>query len=492
MARDLSNEPLLAVDEIQGDILVGLLKNHEHLMFFRIVDAAKFKAFLKTLDVTSVADCLKQRAAVAASGGTMLPTPGLNVAFTGAGMAALGIAGLAALPSQFADGMNASQATLNDPPQANWAILRQTANLHGVFVVTGATHAEVVDVVDLRLVPAKANGWELLHREEGQVRPAPVRGHEHFGYADGVSQPGVRGRVDTHVALTPQLGTDPDQGTRGQDLLWPGEFVFGYPGQDPNAPDFTVKGPVEAPPIPFMNNGAFMVFRRLAQLVPEFNAQVKQAAASIAAPKDPASPTMLGAQLVGRWKSGAPLELAPTADDPAFADGTEDVNNFEFGDDREGVKCPWAAHIRKAYPRNDVRGDTHPANDGVVNAAEAFTQSHRMMRRGIAFGPELTEKEALSGATHLERGLLFKCYVTSLAEQFEFVQQKWVDNSDFSQPGSGTDAIIGQPADVARPFLGAAPSDNPANKPTVQLKTFVRMEGGAYFFAPSITAMQTL
>src|SRR5680860_1586374 len=78
------------------------------------------------------------------------------------------------------------------------------------------------------------------------------------------------------------------QAEPGQDLLWPGEFVFGYPGQQPDAPDFTVKGPVTQPPVPFMANGAFLVFRRLAQLVPEFNHQVQLSAGQTGGGSDPA------------------------------------------------------------------------------------------------------------------------------------------------------------------------------------------------------------
>lgn len=208
--------------------------------------------------------------------------------------------------------------------------------------------------------------------------------------------------------------------------------------------------------------------------------------------------TLLGAQLIGRWKSGAPLELTPTHDDPTLADGTINVNNFEFGDDREGLRCPWAAHVRKAYPRNDVRGNTNPTDPKDVDKAESFTQTHRMLRRGIAFGPELTEHEALEGQSRHgdhTRGLLFKCYVTSIEDQFEFVQQSWCNNVDFSQPGSGIDPIIGQtPAGAARPFLDAAPSTkDPANKRQIpNLNLFVELQGGAYFFAPSIPAIRNL
>jgi deferrochelatase/peroxidase EfeB len=118
-----------------------------------------------------------------------------------------------------------------------------------------------------------------------------------------------------------------------------------------------------------------------------------------------------------------------------------------------------------------------------------------MMRRGIAFGPELTEREALSGCSDPQyaRGLLFKCYVTSLEDQFEFVQQQWVNAEGFSQAVSGVDPIIGQSPNGSAPFLGAAPfSEDPAGKPKLTMGHFVAMEGGEYFFAPSIGAIAAL
>jgi Dyp-type peroxidase family len=502
MARDLNLEPAFPTDEIQGDILPGLPKKHEQLIFFRIVDTGAFKTFLKTLDVTSMKECIAKRDAIKvkkdAKDETLVPTPGLNIAFTFHGLVALGVTGLNAAASldAFRGGMASRHATLLDPPASGWTTLKPDPQLHGVFILTGASHAEVVDVISLRLVPAVQNGWRKLAEEAGQVRPDPVKGHEHFGYADGVSQPGVRGRLDDGSPLTPNAlpGGRENQGGLGQDLLWPGEFVFGFHGQDKTKP-ITDAGPLKQPPVPFMNHGAFLVFRRLAQLVPEFNGSVKQASAAIAGSSDKASPDLLGAQMVGRWKSGAPLILAPTTDKPQFADGTAEVNNFEFDGDRDGVQCPWAAHVRKAYPRNDVPGNTAPTQ-AQTDAAESETQTHRMMRRGIAFGPELTEDEALSGTSAggaNTRGLLFKCYVTSIEKQFEFVQDQWVNAAGFAQSGAGVDPIIGQSASASRPFLGGAPStNNAANKPSMTLKGFVQMQGGEYFFAPSITLLKAL
>jgi deferrochelatase/peroxidase EfeB len=115
-----------------------------------------------------------------------------------------------------------------------------------------------------------------------------------------------------------------------------------------------------------------------------------------------------------------------------------------------------------------------------------------MLRRGIAFGPELTEAEAMSGHSSHDRGLLFLAYVTSLENQFEFVQQAWVDTGDFSQPGSGIDTIIGS-TKLPHVFLGAAPgSKDPDQKPTLRFPFFVEMQGGDYFFAPSLSALRGL
>jgi Dyp-type peroxidase family len=503
MPRDVHAEPVLATTRIQGDILPGLLKKNELLLFFRIDSVADFLPFVQGLPLTSMQTVLDQRAEVAdrrSRGVTaLIPAPGLNVAFSFSGLTKLGVPGLSGVPglAEFEAGMAARQPVLSDPDPAHWRSVGPQRHADGVFVLTGATRAEIDDTIALHLAPAGANGWTIVREEAGVVRPDPVHGHEHFGYADGVSQPGVRGTTPDGTIITPSVDLDdrPDQGALGQDLLWPGEFVFGYPGQDPQVgdpdPDFARPGAVVEPPVPFMDQGAFLVFRRLAQKVPEFDASVRALARQTTG-SDAVSAELLGAQLVGRWKSGAPLVLSPVKDDLSLAEGTPRENDFEFGDDREGVRCPWAAHVRKAYPRDDVRHSTTPT-ELEVEHAEAFTQTRRMMRRGISFGPELSHAEALSGHTTQQRGLLFLCYVSSIAEQFEFVQHSWIDEPDFSQVGSGVDPIMGQPHTGTLPFLGAAPfSDDPAKKPQLDVAHFVTMEGGDYFFAPGLDAIQSL
>src|SRR5205085_10193093 len=118
---------------------------------------------------------------------------------------------------------------------------------------------------------------------------------------------------------------DPNQGKPGQDLIWPGEFVFGYPGQDPADAVEAGDDPLASGAAPaWARDGSYLVFRRLRQDVGAFHTFLRdQATATL--PAD-----ALGARLVGRWASGAPTVRAPDADDPALAANECANNRFEF------------------------------------------------------------------------------------------------------------------------------------------------------------------
>src|SRR5262249_7545908 len=149
-------------------------------------------------------------------------------------------------------------------------------------------------------------------------------------------------------------------------------------------------------------------------------------------------PELLAARMVGRWKSGAPLELAPLRDDPRLGAHEKRNNDFKFGADPEQRKCPYAAHIRKVNPPDDTRN-------------KAQVKRHRIIRRGITFGPEVASGET---TTRYSRGLMFVCYQTSIERQFEYIQRQ-ANDPDFvggkRRPGGGPvtpgfDPIIGQAA----------------------------------------------
>jgi len=57
----------------------------------------------------------------------------------------------------------------------------------------------------------------------------------------------------------------------------------------------------------------------------EFNQFVDDSAAANKLPSD-----LLGARMIGRWKSGAPIDLSPTQDDTTLAKDPQRNNNFDF------------------------------------------------------------------------------------------------------------------------------------------------------------------
>src|SRR5262249_16876477 len=267
----------------------------------------------------------------------------LNLSFTKDGITQLIGADRPRLDPSFERGADHpdTTGTLHDPPKSRWLPKFAADRIHGVFLITAPDPASVMFASN-ELLRILGSSISAIYSETGTTRPGPERGHEHFGFLDGISQPGIRG-----LTRRSDPAHRPDQGLPGQDLIWPGEFVFGYPGQNSNHP--TREGAPAEMAAPWLRNGSYMVFRRLEQKVPEFRKLVADQARQLG--KDP---ELLAARMVGRWKSGAPLELAPLRDYPGLGHDDKRNNDFEFGEDPAQRRCPYAAHIRKVYPRDDT------------------------------------------------------------------------------------------------------------------------------------------
>jgi deferrochelatase/peroxidase EfeB len=145
----------------------------------------------------------------------------------------------------------------------------------------------------------------------------------------------------------------------------------------------------------------------------------------------------LAAKAVGRWRSGAPLALAPDQDDRAMRVPNK-INNFDFRqepvNDDEGERTPRFAHIRKTYPR-----DARPREEG--GHADNL---HRIVRRGIPFGLHFDPALGRGHGQDAERGLIFNAHCADLDDQFEFIQRIWSNNVNFQQRGDGPDPVIGK------------------------------------------------
>jgi deferrochelatase/peroxidase EfeB len=57
------------------------------------------------------------------------------------------------------------------------------------------------------------------------------------------------------------------------------------------------------------------------------------------------------AKLVGRWRSGAPLTLAPEHDDPALGADPQRNDDFNYANDPHGKQVPLGAHMRHESAR---------------------------------------------------------------------------------------------------------------------------------------------
>lgn len=475
----------LALDQIQGNI-AGFNKPHQCFVFLRFPDKAAAQRFLHVTrrevdtadDVAEANRSFKWRRR---HGMDPDPKRWFNLLLSISGLRLLEAPELELFEAAFSEGMAARAGQLGDVEES------APENWHPIF--QGEIHALAILAADLpedlkRLQTQLSHHTHACKVEEigvldGHARPAENHSREHFGFRDGISQPGV-------IGLT-------EEPKPGQEMIPAGEFILGYPTQPENAPPPAqppgAYQPAPAPPPPqfpsWAPNGSFFVFRRLRQDVAGFNEFVAKAAGETGLRQD-----LLEAKLVGRYKSGAPLELTrdelpevdPQAADPSIADSSlledEKINNFEFEpQDADGHLVPRAAHIRKMYPRNEDPPGKPEA------------ESHRILRRGIPYGPDFEPAEPAypgEGAPpdNQDRGLLFGCYQASIKRGFEFLQTQWANQPDFPRAGDGRDPITSQ--DVPAPEFNLPPDHH------LTMLRWVITTGGGYFFSPSISALKTL
>ena len=172
-------------------------------------------------------------------------------------------------------------------------------------------------------------------------------------------------------------------------------------------------------------NGTYVVFRKLHTRVAAYRAYLRERAANRAEEE------LLGAKMVGRWQSGAPLALAPEEDDPGLGHDPQRNNAFLYGDDLKGFKCPAGAHARRANPRDALDGD------GNVNV-----RLHRMIRRGTSYGPMLPDDVLEDDG--VDRGIVFVFVGAHLKRQFEFVKTQWLDDGVFIGAPAEADPLVGR------------------------------------------------
>jgi Dyp-type peroxidase family len=372
----------------------------------------------------------------------------LAVALSFQGLKALGVPeeSLASFPLEFQQGMAARSAELGDvgesaPEHGEKPLGSKDVPLGvvGLAPDTARLEAAVRYASDaLRDLSGVVPIWQQHVQAAADLRNM-------FGFADGIGHPAVEGSGIP--------GTNPYEVP-----LKAGEFVLGYEDETYNI------SPIPQPEV-LGRNGTYAVFRKLHTRVTAFRQYLRQHA------KDPAEEEQLAAKIVGRWRSGAPLALAPDKDDPELGADPKRNNAFMFGDDPRGLKCPFGAHVRRANPRDSL----------IIGEPRL----HRMIRRGTNYGqplpPDVLEDDGD------DRGLLFAFVGAHLDRQFEFIQREWINDGRFIGAPTEKDPLVsssdGRELTIPK---------QPIRSHLKGLPAFVVNRGGEYCFMPGLRALHWL
>ncbi len=504
--------------DIQGNILsaygkLGFPKGRSLVLTVSKADAGR--AFVRAVSARVTTALLWSSARRPTPKGLTLqdrPKVAVNIAFTFSGLVALGVPTrtLSQLPAEFIDGMAARAAIVGDVgpnrPETWDAVWRYSSGAlaeraHILITLNAQMQSDGTAVPELQAATdwvlglcAASEGGVALRAGHGEAnapwqemsaimdrsdpsapKPSPT---EHFGFVDGLGDPVFEGqyppeeepaKVRGNGAYTPEATWRP---------LATGEFLLGYPDEAQE---------IAGAPVPnaFSRNGSYFAYRKLHQNVAAFegalaeHAQVFQQVAGLA-DLDAAKAT-LRAKMVGRWDDGTPLMAAPTYAAWQARRGTagrpNDIFDFTYVRDPEGVACPATSHIRRVNTRDSL-DPLFPAK----GSASTLNNRRRILRRGLPYGDPAAS----------ERGIIMMNYCASLGRQFEFVQQQWLNYGLDSNSGNDTCPLVGLHGAGAKFVI---PSDPASGRPPYimdRLPQFVETRGGDYFFAPSLTALRMI
>ena len=466
----------LDATDIQGFVLRGYNMPFARYCFLHFDDAARARTLIYRLLGSITTGQLWDQGK---------PRSTVNIAFTHRGLVALELplSTLISFPDEFQLGMRARGNILGDAGLSSpdhWdEVWRENAGACEVHAWLGLNALDPASLDErsstIQKLLNETDGARLLAAQDAASivdETGKVTLKEHFGFTDGFGNPDYAGIC---------RGTQPGQGklVNGQwTPLATGELLLGHADE---------AGELPVAPVPHLlaANGTFMVYRKLHQNVGTFRHFLDTWAAHYGA-GDALAREKLASKLIGRWRDGTPVEVSPDQPDYALTQDPKRSTAFLYGEDASGARCPVGAHVRRVHPR-----DAFGFEGRLVNR-------RRITRRGMPYGPFADEFDGSSGdpseSDKIERGVIFMALNASLARQFEFVQQQWVNYGNDAHLGNEKDVLIGnhrvdgQGGGERAMIQGDASSTNPPLMLS-GLPNFVELRGGEYFFLPSITAL---
>ncbi len=474
----MSTTPALERLDIQGNILKPYNLQVARYTFLRVDDGDAGRKLIAALlpSVTTSAYWSEGKK----------PVWTLNLAFTWTGLKALGtpLPTLATFPDDFKEGMAARADLLwdkGDSAPAHWEPLWRDRTVHG-WVSFNSHATEVLDERSawLRDLVRPGGGVAILGSQDAAQLVVDGRHtrKEHFGFTDGFGDPDIAGSgfppVPGRGKPVGKAGSVDPVGPVKNDRWEPlaaGEFLLGYVDES---------GALPAAPLPaeFSRNGTYLVYRKLHQNVASFRRFVRTSGVAL-----PGGPDLLAARIVGRWPDGTALEMSPARPDAELARDTAMNNDFRYGADPNGNRCPLGAHIRRANPRDAL-------------GSPLLVNRHRIMRRGVPYGDWIPPVEDGTGDGNDDgnHGMIFIALNASIERQFEFVNREWMNYGNDFGLGNDKDILTGQrtPHDTAVVQGNAASFAPDPPVMCADLPRFVVLRGGDYFFVPSLSALRML
>jgi Dyp-type peroxidase family len=451
---------LAMLSDLQGNILKGHGRDHTiHLLLnFKNSASTEVRAFLREIgnEMPSALDQFVKSQlfnAIKQDGGLFV------AAFLSAeGYKALDLGHLLPPGTAFRDGMKLRKDILLDPESSEWDSYLAKPVHAMILLARDDVVALAADSQALQQrMAALGSAITVLGQEIGLAqRNDDTHAIEHFGYVDGRSQP---------LVLEEDINAEKDAGgiDKWDPTILLGQVLVPCPGAKLD-----------------VSLGSFFVFRKLEQNVKGFKTREQELRTQLEKESKLDPDELAGAYVVGRFENGTPVEVSPVEISMTTAPLSV-LNNFNFDADPQGLRCPFAGHIRKTNPRDTT----------------IRSNARLMVRRGITYGARADKLNdgLLTNKPEGGVGLLFMAYQSSLENQFEFTQQSWANNAGFhfSSPVQpvGIDPVIGHPKSGTPQryplHYGAGPLSEPFD-----FSGFVTMKGGEYFFAPSLSFFKAL
>jgi len=506
--RQLENEPIIDVDDIQGDIILGFNKSHQIVTVLNITNESqlpKIREWLKNViykTVSTTRDVINNRKDYREKKLSVFNDALFNFSVSYRGLQILvhgttleSDLSLFSVNSAFVAGANGRSAYLGDPLNGKGSLnswdFGKDENPHILINICGDSkfivEKKYKEIVEPQLL---TGALTLVNKQYGfrGKKGSPLYGHEHFGFKDGLSQPEIRGKYDTlekndanekkyaflvRRVIDPNDSRFPDYAQPGFRLLDPGNFLLGY-----EKLDTTVGTADNTKTFPdWCKGGSYLVYRKLHQDVHAFwdnaltNAKniIKLHSINV---NEYVLAMLIASKIVGRYWDGTPLtypkpfsgSLFPPNGKPLLGSSNKDSesdsyldwkeNGFEF--DNVSKKWPILSKSGIVYiPTEDYKADPqgkycpYAGHIRKINPRDQSTdigpQDQTLQHRLIRRAINYgTTMENIWKNDDSDRGLLFLCYQYSIENQFEFLQRHWANSATRPTEG-GDDFVIGQP-----------------------------------------------